>query len=114
MFAAAALLSMLAAAHLPPCSPDATERLAGVIAIGELAGTKVFGESPARLSDLVKVLMDVFQQPGGGYEVHTLQLAAHTLGQLVRAGGALMADVVEEQVGWVGARGAQGGGALVP
>lgn len=65
--------------------------------MGELGDTKVFGESPARLSDLVKVLMDVFQQPGG-CEPGTAVLAARTLGHLVRAGGPLMADVVEEQV----------------
>lgn len=77
-------------------SPDPYERLAGVLAIDELASTKVFSGSAARLSDLVKALMEVFQATT---EVHTMQAAAATLGNLVKAGGALMADVVEEQVG---------------
>ncbi|KAI3435635.1 hypothetical protein D9Q98_001694 [Chlorella vulgaris] len=76
-------------------SPDPYERLAGVLAIDELASTKVFSGSAARLSDLVKALMEVFQATT---EVHTMQAAAATLGNLVKAGGALMADVVEEQV----------------
>lgn len=76
-------------------SPDPHERLAGVLAIDELASTKVFSASASRLSDLVKTLMEVFQATT---EVHTMQAAAITLGHLVKAGGALMADVVEEQV----------------
>ena len=67
------------------------------MAIDELAETKVFGESAARLSDLVKVLMDIFVfQPVT--EQQTMELAARSLGRLVGTGGALMADVVEEQV----------------
>ena len=77
-------------------SPDPHERLAGVLAIDELAATKVFSQSAARLSDLVKLLNEVFQATT---EVPTMQAAAATLGRLVKAGGALMADVVEEQVG---------------
>ena len=77
-------------------SGDPAERLAGVLAIDELAQTRVFAQSPPRLSDLVKVLMEAFQ---AGAEVHTMRAAAATLGRLVRAGGPLMADVVEEQVG---------------
>ena len=77
-------------------SPDPHERLAGVLAIDELAATKVFSGSAARLSDLVRALMDVFQATT---EVHTMHAAAATLGRLVKAGGPLMADVVEEQVG---------------
>lgn len=57
---------------------------------------QVFCQSAARLSDLVKVLMEAFQATT---EVHTMHAAAATLGRLVKAGGPLMADVVEEQVG---------------
>lgn len=76
-------------------SPDPHERLAGVLAIDELAATKVFSSSAARLSDLVKLVMDAFASTT---EVHTMMAAAATLGHLVKAGGPLMADVVEEQV----------------
>jgi FKBP12-rapamycin complex-associated protein len=76
-------------------SPDPHERLAGVLAIDELAHTKVFCQSAARLSDLMRVLMEAFQATT---EVQTMHAAAATLGRLVKAGGPLMADIVEEQV----------------
>jgi hypothetical protein len=76
-------------------SPDPHERLAGVLAIDELAATRAFSSSAARLSDLVRTLMEVFT---ASTEVHTMQAGAATLGHLVKAGGPLMADVVEEQV----------------
>jgi hypothetical protein len=90
-------------------SPDPHERLAGVLAIDELAATKVFSQSAARLSDLVKLLNEVFQATT---EVPTMQAAAATLGRLVKAGGALMADVVEEQVGGACCCCCGGGGAV--
>ena len=93
-------------------SPDASERLAGVLCVGELADTRVFGESPARLSDLVRLLMEVVQTPGG-CEAVTMALAARTLGHLVRAGGPLMADVVEEQVRGRGRQGESVGGPVL-
>ncbi len=77
-------------------SSDPHERLAGVLAIDELASTKVFSQSAARLGELVKLAMEAFQATT---EAHTMQAAAATLGRIVKAGGALMADVVEEQVG---------------
>lgn len=52
------------------------------------------GESTPRLADLVKLLSDAFA-PSSDEAV--LRAAARTLGHLVAAGGALMADVVEEQ-----------------
>ena len=61
-----------------------------------LAATQVFCQSAARLSDLVRVLMEAFQ---ASTEVQTMHAAAATLGRLVKAGGPLMADIVEEQVG---------------
>lgn len=76
-------------------SPDPVERLAGVVAIDELSGTKAFEDSVSRLSDLVRILMDAF---GGGTDPITMEYAAGTLGRLVRAGGASLSDVVEEQV----------------
>ncbi|KAL4435039.1 hypothetical protein ABPG77_003864 [Micractinium sp. CCAP 211/92] len=76
-------------------SSDPHERLAGVLAIDELASTKVFSQSAARLGELVKLAMEAFQATT---EAHTMQAAAATLGRIVKAGGALMADVVEEQV----------------
>lgn len=83
-------------------SSDPHERLAGVLAADELASTKVFSQSAARLGELVKLAMEAFQATT---EVHTMQAAAATLGRIVKAGGALMADVVEEQVGWGGGGG---------
>lgn len=105
----------LALAHLAPflrCSNDASERLGGIIAIEELSGSKLYSTSPARLSDLVKMLMEVFQLSS---DQNTMEVAAKALGQTVKAGGALMAGVVEEQVrrgvGGLGGRdGAVGGG----
>lgn len=88
-------------------SADPHERLAGVLAIDELASTKVFSQSAARLGELVKLAMEAFQATT---EVHTMQAAAATLGRIVKAGGALMADVVEEQVGSQRAGGATGSG----
>ena len=69
------------------------ERLAGVVAVDELGGTKAFSESASRLSDLVRLLMDAF---GAGTDPMTMELAATALGRLVAAGGASVADVVEE------------------
>ena len=69
------------------CSPDPGERLAGVVCIDELSGTKSFGESVSRLADLMRLLMDAF---GGGTDAATMEYAA--------AGGASLSDVVEEQV----------------
>ena len=66
-----------------------------MVAIDELAGTKSFGESVSRLSDLVRILMDAF---GGGTDSATMEYAAGTLGRLVRAGGSSLSDVVEDQV----------------
>ena len=75
-------------------SSEPTERMAGVVAIDELGQTKVFGGSAARLADLVKILMDAFQPTT---DQQCMEVAAKTLGHLVSTGGALMADVVEEQ-----------------
>lgn len=66
-----------------------------MVAVDELGGTKAFCESASRLSDLVRLLMDAF---GAGTDPGTMELAASTLGRLVAAGGASVADVVEEQV----------------
>eukprot|EP00887_Chlorella_sp_A99_P006163 scaffold3.g6163.t1 len=76
-------------------SPDSHERLGGVIAIDELGESKTFSESTPRLADLVKLLSDAFSP---STDQHTMEVAARTLGHLVLAGGALMADEVEEQV----------------
>ena len=77
------------------CSPEPAERLAGVVCIDEVTGTKSFGDSVSRLADLVRILMDAFS---GGTDIVTMEYAAATLGRLVRAGGAALSDVVEEQV----------------
>lgn len=65
------------------------------MAIDELAESKTFSESTPRLADLVKLLSDAFAP---STDQHIMEVAARTLGHLVLAGGALMADVVEEQV----------------
>ncbi|KDD73785.1 hypothetical protein H632_c1839p0, partial [Helicosporidium sp. ATCC 50920] len=78
-----------------PSSAEPNERLAGIAAVDELAGSKVFGGSASRLSDLVKLVMESFQP---NTDQHTMEVAAHTLGAVVRTGGPLMAGVVEEQV----------------
>lgn len=91
------------ASHFPHPSNDVAERMGGLVAIEELAGSKMYSGSPARLADLVKLLMEVFQ-PASDQQL--MEFAARTLGHTVKAGGALMAGVVEEQVGsgWQGAR----------
>ncbi|KAL6771425.1 TOR1 [Auxenochlorella protothecoides x Auxenochlorella symbiontica] len=76
-------------------SNDVAERMGGLVAIEELAGSKMYSGSPARLADLVKLLMEVFQ-PASDQQL--MEFAARTLGHTVKAGGALMAGVVEEQV----------------
>lgn len=83
---------------LPTSSNDIRERTGGLVAIEELAGSKMYSGSPARLADLVKLLMEVFQ-PASDQQL--MDFAARTLGHTVKAGGALMAGVVEEQVGIV-------------
>ena len=65
------------------------------MAVDELADARVFADSAARLSELVKVLMEAFAPQN---DTVVLEAAASALGHLVRGGGALMADVVEEQV----------------
>jgi FKBP12-rapamycin complex-associated protein len=65
------------------------------MAIDELGMTKSFGESVSRLSELIRILMDAFSS---GTDVSTMEYAASTLGRLVRAGGASLSDVVEDQV----------------
>lgn len=65
------------------------------MAIDELGMTKSFGESVSRLSELIRILMDAFSS---GTDVSTMEYAASTLGRLVRAGGASVSDVVEDQV----------------
>lgn len=65
----------------------------------------MFCQSAARLSDLVRVLMEAFQ---ASTEVQTMHAAAATLGRLVKTGGPLMADIVEEQVGGWGVAAAAG------
>ncbi|RMZ52908.1 hypothetical protein APUTEX25_001027, partial [Auxenochlorella protothecoides] len=79
----------------PPPRNDVAERMGGLVAIEELAGSKMYSGSPARLADLVKLLMEVFQ-PASDQQL--MEFAARTLGHTVKAGGALMAGVVEEQV----------------
>ena len=76
-------------------SADLNERLGGCVAIDELGGTKAFGDSSSRLSELIRMLMEVFE---AGTDLFTMEYAAATLGRLVRAGGSAISDVVEEQV----------------
>lgn len=66
-----------------------------MIAIDELAQSKVYSSSTPRLTDLAKLLMEAFQPTT---DQATLEYAAKTLGKVVSSGGALMAGVAEEQV----------------
>ena len=102
-------------------SGDQYERLGGVLAIDELIDVKVpapcrrhplsarcragvvtarlhaqlLGEDAAKTSHFAAYLCEVFQP---GTEPLTMEVAAATLGHLVRSGGALTADIVEVEV----------------
>lgn len=75
--------------------PDPWKKLGGVLAIRELCDVKLAGENAAKLSKFASFLKKVLE---GDTEPQIKALAASTLGQLVRSGGALTAEIVENQV----------------
>ncbi|KAK9806315.1 hypothetical protein WJX72_010074 [[Myrmecia] bisecta] len=76
-------------------STDQSARLGGVLAIDELIDVKLMGESAAKISNFALYLKEAFVPTT---EPVVLEVAAATLGHLVKSGGALTADIVEEQV----------------
>ena len=83
-------------AALVGSNDNALERLAGLVAIDELAHTTVYAESPARLAELFVMIDENFLRRPGNADMYVLEVAAHTLGHLVNVGGALMADKISE------------------
>ncbi|BDA44527.1 Serine/threonine-protein kinase TOR [Coccomyxa sp. Obi] len=87
-------------------SNDQNERLGGVLAIDELIDVKLLGEDAAKTSYFASYLREVFQP---NTDPMTMEVAASTLGHLVKSGGALTADIVEFEVRraieWLGDRG---------
>eukprot|EP00854_Cymbomonas_tetramitiformis_P013611 gene13611-16092_t len=73
-------------------NPD--EKLGGIYAIDELIDVQL-GENATKISRFANYLRDIFQP---NIDTATMIAAAQALGHLVRAGGALTADVVEFEV----------------
>ncbi|EFJ44271.1 target of rapamycin, growth-regulatory PI3K-like protein kinase [Volvox carteri f. nagariensis] len=74
---------------------DITRRMGGVLAIDELTDVKLSGDDAAKTSRLASMLSRVLEDS----EDATLsETAAHTLGHLVRSGGAMTSDIVEKEI----------------
>lgn len=58
-------------------------------------GLQLLGEDALKTSNFAKYLREVFQP---GTDPMTMEVAAATLGHLVKSGGALTADIVEFEV----------------
>ncbi|KAG2481851.1 hypothetical protein HYH03_019185, partial [Edaphochlamys debaryana] len=74
---------------------DITRRMGGVLAIDELTDVKLSGDDAAKTSRLASLLSRVLEDsedPG------LSEAAAHTLGHLVRSGGAMTSDIVEKEI----------------
>ncbi|GIL44136.1 hypothetical protein Vafri_1666 [Volvox africanus] len=74
---------------------DITRRMGGVLAVDELTDVKLSGDDAAKTSRLASMLSRVLEDS----EDATLsEAAAHTLGHLVRSGGAMTSDIVEKEI----------------
>ncbi|GLC61314.1 hypothetical protein PLESTB_001742500 [Pleodorina starrii] len=74
---------------------DIARRMGGVLAIDELTDVKLSGDDAAKTSRLASMLSRVLEDS----EDATLsEAAAHTLGHLVRSGGAMTSDIVEKEI----------------
>eukprot|EP00891_Asterochloris_glomerata_P006787 jgi/Astpho2/6787/fgenesh1_pm.00103_%23_6_t len=76
-------------------SNDQNERLGGVLSVDELIDVRLSGERSAMVGHFAGYLHNVFHP---STDEKTLEVAADTMGHLVRVGGPLTADVVEFEV----------------
>lgn len=76
-------------------SDSVVDRLVGIRAIDELMDSKVLGETAAKVSHFAKFLKEIFQNQT---DRTTLEAAARVEGHVVKSGGPLAADVVDNEV----------------
>lgn len=76
-------------------SNEPARRLGGVLAIDELIDFKVTGDDAAKTAKFADYLGRVLQDSS---DRDLLEVAAATMGHLVKAGGAVAADIVEQEV----------------
>ncbi|GIL87381.1 hypothetical protein Vretimale_1690 [Volvox reticuliferus] len=74
---------------------DIARRMGGVLAIDELTDVKLSGDDAAKTSRLAGMLSRVLED---SEDVTLSEAAAHTLGHLVRSGGAMASDIVEKEI----------------
>ncbi|PNW79096.1 hypothetical protein CHLRE_09g400553v5 [Chlamydomonas reinhardtii] len=74
---------------------DITRRMGGVLAIDELIDVKLSGDDAAKTARLSGLLSRVLEE---SEDPVLSESASHTLGHLVRSGGAMTSDIVEKEI----------------